>query len=61
VLVDPFVFTAKSKSDLSWSFVALIDAGRIKDYAGDEAEITRVYWQQLTACTYEVIPGPGRL
>ncbi len=35
VIVEPFVFTAKSKSDLGWAFVALIDGGRIKEYADD--------------------------
>jgi hypothetical protein len=39
----------------------LIDGGRIKEYADDGDEITRVYRQQLAACTYEVVPGPGRL
>jgi hypothetical protein len=60
-VVEPFVFTAKSKSDLGWAFVAMIDGGRIKEYADDGLELTRFYWQQLSACTYEVLPGPGRL
>jgi hypothetical protein len=32
VPVMPFVFTRASKSALGWDFVALIDAGRFKDY-----------------------------
>jgi hypothetical protein len=51
VAVEPFVFTGASKSRLGWDFVGLIDG---------EA-ITRVYRQQLAACAYEVLPGPGRL
>src|SRR5215207_11749890 len=43
VIVDPFVFTGKSKSDLGWAFVGLIDGGRIKEYADDGADITRIY------------------
>jgi hypothetical protein len=61
VIVEPFLFTGKSKSDLGWDFVGLIDGGRIKEYADDGSDITRVYRHQLAACTYEVLPGPGRL
>jgi hypothetical protein len=39
----------------------LIDGGRIKDYADDGADITRIYRHQLAACTYEVLPGLGKL
>ena len=51
----------KTKSDLGWAFIGLIDGGRIKEYADDGADITRIYRHQLAACTYEVLPGPGRL
>jgi hypothetical protein len=34
---------------------------RIKEYADDGADITRIYRHQLAACTYEVLPGPGKL
>ncbi|MCD6033512.1 MAG: hypothetical protein K0S78_5698 [Thermomicrobiales bacterium] len=61
VLVEPFVFTGASKSRLGWDFVGLIDGGRIKEYADDGEGVTRVYRQQLAACAYEVLPGPGRL
>ena len=43
VIVEPFVFTGKSKSDLGWAFVRLIDGGRIKEYADDGSDITRIY------------------
>jgi hypothetical protein len=59
--VEPFVFTGKSKNDLGWAFVGLIDGGRIKEYADDGADITRIYRHQLAACTYEVLPGPRKL
>lgn len=35
VRVERFVFIGQSKSDLGWTFVALINAGRIKEYADD--------------------------
>lgn len=61
VIVEPFTFTGKSKSDLGWAFLGLIDGGRFKEYAGESDEITRVYWHQLAAARYEVLPGPNRL
>jgi hypothetical protein len=61
VIVEPFVFTGKSKSDLGWAFVGLIDGGRIKEYIDDGTDITRIYRHQLAACTYEVLRGPGKL
>jgi hypothetical protein len=61
VIVEPFIFSGSSKSELGWDFVGLIDGGRIKEYADDGDELTRIYWHQLAACTYEVLPGPGRL
>lgn len=61
VIVEPFVFSGASKSELGWDFVGLIDGGRLKEYADDGDELTRIYRHQLAACTYEVLPGPGRL
>ena len=60
VPVAPFVFTAASKSALGWSFLALIDAGRFKEYADDGDALTRLYRSQLAATTYETPPGPGK-
>jgi hypothetical protein len=61
IIVEPFVFTGSSKSQLGWDFLGLIDGGRIKEYVVDGADITRIYRHQLAACTYEVLPGPGKL
>jgi hypothetical protein len=61
VNVSPFLFNRKTKSDLGWAFIGLIDGGRIKEYADDGADITRIYRHQLAACTFEVLPGPGKL
>jgi hypothetical protein len=51
VIVSPFLFNRKTKSDLGWRFIGLIDGGRIKEYAEDSADITRIYRHQLAACT----------
>ncbi|MDQ2655343.1 MAG: hypothetical protein M3Z20_20110, partial [Chloroflexota bacterium] len=61
VSVEPFIFSGASKSELGWDFLGLIDGGRFKEYADDGDDLTRVYRHQLAACTYEVLPGPGRL
>jgi hypothetical protein len=47
--------------------IGLIDGVRFKEYADDTGwagggdDITRIYRHQLAACTYEVLPGPGKL
>jgi hypothetical protein len=61
--VQPFVFTRASKSALGWDFVALIDAGRYKEYRSDGAPddgdpLTRLFWSQLAATSYDAPPGP---
>jgi hypothetical protein len=56
-----FLLKRNSKSDLGWDSIGLIDGGRFKEYADDGAEITRIYREQLAACTYDVLPGPGRV
>jgi len=61
VEVVPFVFTQASKSKLGWDFVALIDGGRIKEYADDGDPLTRLFWDQVASTTFETPPGPGKL
>ena len=57
----PFVFSAATKSALGWDLLALIDSGRLKEYADDGDALTRLYWDQLRATTYETLAGPGKL
>lgn len=57
--VVPFVFSRASKSQLGWDFLALIDGGRFKEYAGDGEAVTRLYGRQLAATTYAIAQGPG--
>ncbi|MBC8450048.1 MAG: hypothetical protein H8D78_20135 [Chloroflexi bacterium] len=58
--VIPVVFTTKSKSDLGWGFVGIVETGRYQDYADDQAEDTRQFWYEVEACQYES-PSPDRL
>lgn len=59
--IVPFTFTAKSKSDLGWSIISMIDTGRLKEYTHDQAPDTREHYAQLSMIEHEVLPGPGRL
>ena len=61
MIVSPFFFNRKTKSDLGWDFIGRIDAGRITEYVDDGSDNTRIYRHQLAACTYDVLPGPGKL
>lgn len=55
--VIPFTFTSKSKSDLGWSFLAVIDTGRYKEYAPKDQD----YFDQVEACQSLIMDGPGKL
>jgi hypothetical protein len=67
VIVSPFLFNRKTKSDLGWAFIGLTDGGRRKEsaddtgWAGGGADITRIDRQQRAAGTVELLPGPGTL
>jgi len=41
--VIPFVFNARTKSALGWSFLAMIDSGRMKDYSLDELSAIKAH------------------
>jgi hypothetical protein len=66
-VVTPFVFSSVSKSQLAWDLLGLIDAGRVRvctPRPGDDPDQTRLdalFWRQLAACRYTVLPGPGKL
>ena len=52
VIVAPFPFKSrKTTSDLGWTFSGLIDGGRLKEYADDGADVTRIYRHQPADCT----------
>lgn len=69
--VIPFKFTQASKSELGWKFISLIETGRYKEYhpessytpEGDHNLIAlqSLFWEQCRRCSYEIIPGPGKI
>jgi hypothetical protein len=61
--VLPFIFSSKSKSDLGWRFLSVVDAGLYQDYSTDItylSDLQSVFFNQLKYCTYEIIPGPSK-
>ena len=64
--VIPFVFNSKTKSDLGWSFLALVDTGRLKTYAPDPSTYAHLnslheeFILQLEHLQYEIRPGPEK-
>jgi len=70
--VIPFVFNSRTKSDLGWSFISMVDCGRLKEYApakeagdapdnrGSLARLHHQFFEQLTHCQYAIIPGPEK-
>lgn len=57
--VIPFLFSLRSKSDLGWGFLGVVDSGRFKDYLDDYEEETNLFWHAVRQCDYTVDPGPG--
>ena len=57
--LQPFEFTAASKSDLGWDWLGLIETGRYKEYADDGEADTAQFWREAAACEFQVLPGPG--
>lgn len=55
--VIPYFFTQKSKSDLGWKFLAVIETGRYKEPVG----MKTLFWQQAKYCQHQVLEGPGRI
>lgn len=59
--VIPFVFTQKSKSDLGWEFLAVIETGRYKEYQAKDDPHQAAFWKQVEYCQSAVVEGPGKL
>jgi hypothetical protein len=59
--VIPFVFSLKSKSDLGWGFLGVVDSGRYKEYSADGEVETGRFWAQVEGCEYTVDVGPGKI
>jgi hypothetical protein len=58
--VIPVVFSGKTKSDLGWDFLGIVETGRYRDYVDDAAPETRQFWHEVEACGYEIRRGPGQ-
>jgi hypothetical protein len=60
--VVAFTFTSKSKSDLGWSFIAVIESGRYKEPAAEPWDpISSEFFHQCEAAQSEILEGPGKL
>lgn len=66
--VIPFMFSSKSKSDLLWDWLGLIDSGRFKDHAVSlehESNLPEIpeqkeFWRQISFCEFEILIGPQK-
>ncbi|MFU8772143.1 MAG: hypothetical protein ACNA8H_06960 [Anaerolineales bacterium] len=60
--VIPFVFTSKSKSDLGWSFLAVVETGRYREYQPEpeQPDLQGQFWKQVAHCQSSVDAVPGR-
>ncbi len=62
------MFTAKSKSDLGWGFLAVVETGRYKEYGtrinadknGFNDQLQNTFWRQVEHCQSTVLEGPGK-
>jgi hypothetical protein len=54
--VIPYLFTQKSKSDLGWKFLAVVETRRFQEYLQPTDEL---FWRELKYCQSEVLEGPG--
>ena len=69
--VIPFLFNSRTKSDLLWDFLGIIDSGRFKDHAmpghcEERSDVAisspeqKEFWRQISFCEFEIIPGPQK-
>ncbi len=64
--VIPFVFNSRTKSDLGWKFLGMVDTGRLKTYAPDPTTHSKLnklhdlFFLQLQNTQYEIVPGPDK-
>ncbi|TEU14421.1 MAG: hypothetical protein E3J25_04875 [Anaerolineales bacterium] len=58
--VEPFVFSASSKSDLGWGFLGICSSGRFLDYRDDGGLEWRQFWREIEAADFEIVDGPNK-
>ena len=54
--VIEFDFNTRTKSDLLWDFLGIIDSGRYKEYTPED----ELFWQQINFCEFEILEGPQK-
>lgn len=65
--VQPFIFSAQSKSRLAWDLLGLLEVGRLRGFDPaltadpEQRRLDDLLKRQLAACRYTVLPGPGKL
>jgi hypothetical protein len=70
--VTPYVFSSKSKSDLGWQFLAVIETGRYREYRSaaeavggqtpsEQHELQERFWEQCAYCASTILEGPGKV
>ena len=59
VITIPYLFTPKSKSDLGWKFLAVIETNRFKEFTSEQYQ--SYFWQQVEYCQSEVLDGPNKI
>ena len=55
--IEPFTFTAQSKSALGYDLRALAGSGRLQLWADDGSAEYRACWQQVRRCQLALYPG----
>jgi hypothetical protein len=69
--VIPFLFNSRTKSDLLWDFLGIIDSGRFKDHTmashcEERSDVAissleqKEFWRQVSFCEFEILPGPQK-
>ena len=65
--VIPFVFSGRSKSDLGWGFLGVVESGtlsrisnckfRIRAGAEEQGRLQAEFWRQMSFCEFQIVPG----
>jgi hypothetical protein len=60
--VIPVSFSLKTKSELGWRFLAIVETGRYKEYASPRPDpLQEQFWLEVQSCRSTVLDAPGHL
>jgi hypothetical protein len=60
--VKPVIFSNKSKSELGWRFLAVVEMGRYKEYLSEQPDdLQEQFWREVEHCQSNVKEGPGKM